>query len=40
VSGAVERLQAQEAAGVDLHPVDVDATDLRAYEKTLATLAG
>jgi alkanesulfonate monooxygenase SsuD/methylene tetrahydromethanopterin reductase-like flavin-dependent oxidoreductase (luciferase family) len=40
VNGAVERLEAQEEAGVDLHPVDVDATDLRAYEKTLATLVG
>ncbi len=40
VDGAVERLAAQEEAGVDLHPVDVDATDLRAYEKTLARLAG
>ena len=40
VNGAVERIKAQEEAGVDLHPVDVDATDLRAYEKTLATLAG
>jgi alkanesulfonate monooxygenase SsuD/methylene tetrahydromethanopterin reductase-like flavin-dependent oxidoreductase (luciferase family) len=40
VNGAVERLAAQEEAGIDLHPVDVDATDLRAYEKTLATLVG
>jgi alkanesulfonate monooxygenase SsuD/methylene tetrahydromethanopterin reductase-like flavin-dependent oxidoreductase (luciferase family) len=40
INGALERLAAQEEAGVDLHPVDVDATDLRAYEKTLATLAG
>ena len=40
VNGALERLAAQEEAGVDLHPVDVDATDLRAYKKTLATLVG
>jgi len=40
INGALERLAEQEEAGVDLHPVDVDATDLRAYEKTLATLVG
>jgi alkanesulfonate monooxygenase SsuD/methylene tetrahydromethanopterin reductase-like flavin-dependent oxidoreductase (luciferase family) len=40
VKGALERLAAQDEAGVDLHPVDVDATDLRAYEKALATLVG
>src|SRR5260370_1003338 len=40
VNGAAERLAAQEEGGVDLHPLDRQASDLRAYEKTLATLAG
>jgi alkanesulfonate monooxygenase SsuD/methylene tetrahydromethanopterin reductase-like flavin-dependent oxidoreductase (luciferase family) len=41
VNGAVERLMAQEEAGIDLHPVEVDAgPDPRAFERTLQTLIG
>ena len=41
VSGAIERLKAQEKAGADLHPVEIDAgPDPRAFERTLATLIG
>jgi alkanesulfonate monooxygenase SsuD/methylene tetrahydromethanopterin reductase-like flavin-dependent oxidoreductase (luciferase family) len=41
VNGALERLQAQEEAGVDLHPVEIDAGgEPRAFERTLATLIG
>jgi alkanesulfonate monooxygenase SsuD/methylene tetrahydromethanopterin reductase-like flavin-dependent oxidoreductase (luciferase family) len=39
VAGARERLAAQEAAGVDLHPVEIDAgPDLAAFEKTVQAL--
>jgi alkanesulfonate monooxygenase SsuD/methylene tetrahydromethanopterin reductase-like flavin-dependent oxidoreductase (luciferase family) len=41
VNGAVERLKAQEAAGVDLHPVEVNVgPDAAAFARTLATLVG
>jgi F420-dependent oxidoreductase-like protein len=41
VKGAVERLKAQEEAGADLHPVEVDAgPDAHAFERTLQTLIG
>ncbi|MGA2412026.1 MAG: LLM class flavin-dependent oxidoreductase [Candidatus Binataceae bacterium] len=41
IKGAIERLQAQEEAGADLHPVEVDAGgDAKAFERTLAALAG
>lgn len=41
VSGAVERLKAQEEAGADLHPIEIDAgPDPHAFERTLATLTG
>jgi alkanesulfonate monooxygenase SsuD/methylene tetrahydromethanopterin reductase-like flavin-dependent oxidoreductase (luciferase family) len=41
VNGAVERLTAQEEAGIDLHPVEVDTgPDTRAFERTLQTLIG
>lgn len=36
----LERLQAQEENGVDLHTVHVDTQDLREYEQTLAKLVG
>jgi alkanesulfonate monooxygenase SsuD/methylene tetrahydromethanopterin reductase-like flavin-dependent oxidoreductase (luciferase family) len=41
VGGAIDRLQAQEEAGVDLHPVEVDASGgAGTYERTLAALIG
>ncbi len=40
VDGALERLKAQEAAGVDLHPVEIDAPDAASYEKIVAKLIG
>src|SRR6266852_1191568 len=41
VEGAVERLKLQEEAGVDLHPVEVDAGNSPAdFEKTVAKLIG
>jgi len=41
LNGAVERLKAQEEAGADLHPVEVDAgPDSTAFERTLRTLVG
>ncbi len=41
LKGAVERLKAQEEAGIDLHPVDVDAAgDAASFERTIATLIG
>ena len=41
VKGAVERIQAQEEAGVDIHPVDVDAGgDVALFERTISTLVG
>ena len=41
LGGAVDRLKAQEAAGVDLHPVEVDAGgDPGAFERTLRALVG
>ncbi|MGH7918264.1 MAG: LLM class flavin-dependent oxidoreductase, partial [Candidatus Binataceae bacterium] len=40
VNGAVERLKAQEEAGVDLHPVEVDARDAGEFARTIATLIG
>ena len=41
IDGAIERLQAQEEAGVDLHPVEVDASgDPGTFERTLAALIG
>ena len=41
INGAIERLKAQEDAGVDLHPVEVDASgDPAAFERTLRALIG
>jgi F420-dependent oxidoreductase-like protein len=41
VKGAIERLEAQEEAGVDLHPVEIESgPDPHAFERTLATLIG
>ncbi len=41
LNGAVERLKAQEDAGIDLHAVDVDASgDTASFERTIATLTG
>ncbi len=41
LKGAIDRLQMQEDAGVDLHSVEVDAgEDKWAFEKTLAALVG
>ena len=41
LGGAVDRLKAQEDAGVDLHPVEVDAgSDPGAFERTLRALVG
>ncbi|MFZ0887153.1 MAG: LLM class flavin-dependent oxidoreductase [Candidatus Binataceae bacterium] len=39
--GAIERLKAQEEAGVDLHQVEVDSGgDTAAFERTIAALIG
>lgn len=41
VNGAVERLAAQAAAGVDLHPVEIDAgRDANAFARTVQALVG
>jgi alkanesulfonate monooxygenase SsuD/methylene tetrahydromethanopterin reductase-like flavin-dependent oxidoreductase (luciferase family) len=40
VEGAVERLAAQEEAGVDIHNVEVDATDRPTFERTVQALIG
>ncbi len=41
LGGAIERLKAQEEAGIDLHQVDVDsAGDTAAFERTVAALIG
>ena len=41
INGAIERLEAQEEAGVDLHPVEGDASgDPGTFERTLAALIG
>jgi alkanesulfonate monooxygenase SsuD/methylene tetrahydromethanopterin reductase-like flavin-dependent oxidoreductase (luciferase family) len=41
VNGAVDRLKAQEEAGVDIHPVEVEAGSApAAFERTLAALIG
>lgn len=40
VESCLERLQVQEANGVDLHSVQVDATDNREYEQILKKLVG
>ena len=40
VEVCIERLQAQEASGVDFHTVHVDTQDPREYEQTLAKLVG
>ena len=40
VEGALERLQAQDEAGVDLHPVEIDAATPAEFEKIVARLAG
>jgi len=40
VEACIDRLQAQEESGVDLHSVHVDARDNREYEQTLAKLVG
>jgi alkanesulfonate monooxygenase SsuD/methylene tetrahydromethanopterin reductase-like flavin-dependent oxidoreductase (luciferase family) len=41
IEGALERLKLQEAAGVDLHPVEIDAGhDVAAFEKSVAQLIG
>jgi len=39
IAGARERLAAEAEAGADLHHVEVDATELASYERTLAALA-
>ena len=36
----IDRLQAQEECGVNVHTVSVDATDNKEYEQTLAKLLG
>jgi hypothetical protein len=38
IEGAVERLKAQDEAGVDLHPVDIHAGSPAEFEKTVAKL--
>jgi alkanesulfonate monooxygenase SsuD/methylene tetrahydromethanopterin reductase-like flavin-dependent oxidoreductase (luciferase family) len=38
VEGAIERLKAQDEAGVDLHPVEIDADDRSAFEKIVGKL--
>ncbi len=41
IEGAVERLKQQDEAGVDLHPVEIDAgKNAGAFEKTVARLLG
>jgi F420-dependent oxidoreductase-like protein len=40
VEACIERLQAQEESGVDIHTVQVDTQDNREYEQTLARLIG
>jgi hypothetical protein len=40
VEGAVERLKLQEEAGVDLHPVEIDASSPAEFEKIAAKLIG
>jgi alkanesulfonate monooxygenase SsuD/methylene tetrahydromethanopterin reductase-like flavin-dependent oxidoreductase (luciferase family) len=40
VEGAVERLKLQDEAGVDLHPVEIDASSPAEFEKTVAKLIG
>ncbi|HYL58037.1 MAG TPA: LLM class flavin-dependent oxidoreductase [Candidatus Acidoferrales bacterium] len=41
VEGAIDRLKAQDEAGVDVHPVDIDmGSDVAAFEKTVARLVG
>jgi hypothetical protein len=41
LSGALDRLKAQEDAGVNLHPVEVDAIgDSATFERTLRALVG
>jgi alkanesulfonate monooxygenase SsuD/methylene tetrahydromethanopterin reductase-like flavin-dependent oxidoreductase (luciferase family) len=41
IEGAIERLKLQEEAGVDLHPVEIDAGGSPAeFEKTVAKLIG
>jgi F420-dependent oxidoreductase-like protein len=40
VEACLDRLQAQEESGVDIHHVHVDAQDNRAYEQALAMLVG
>lgn len=40
VEAGIERLQAQEASGVDIHTVHVDTQDPREYEQTLVKLVG
>jgi alkanesulfonate monooxygenase SsuD/methylene tetrahydromethanopterin reductase-like flavin-dependent oxidoreductase (luciferase family) len=40
IEGAIERLHAQEEAGVNLHPVEIDAATPVEFEKTVARLLG
>ena len=40
VEACIERLQAQEESGVDIHTVQVDAQDNREYEQALTRLIG
>ncbi len=40
VEACIDRLQAQEENGVDVHSVQVDASDNREYEQTLKKLVG
>ncbi|MGO9455281.1 MAG: LLM class flavin-dependent oxidoreductase [Candidatus Binataceae bacterium] len=38
IDGAIERLKAQDEAGVNLHPVEIDATSPAEFEKIVARL--
>ena len=40
VEACIDRLQAQEESGVDLHSVHVDTPDNREYEQMLKKLVG
>jgi alkanesulfonate monooxygenase SsuD/methylene tetrahydromethanopterin reductase-like flavin-dependent oxidoreductase (luciferase family) len=40
VEGAIERLQAQQEAGIDIHTVEVDAGDSAHFERTVKALIG
>ena len=40
VEACLDRLEAQAECGVDIHPVNIEATDTRAYERALKMLVG